>query len=202
MPRSRSIFLAAVMAISVVAVVPAFAHHPGPGNPPPRNQKSCVNKDGDPKQGQGQAKHCYPPATSSARVSSNSVSAGGSLTVSGSGYCNHAPNTVSLSLERPSEYVAGLGSKGAGSSGDFSTSVTIPRNTKPGSYDIVASGLASDCSAGTVQAASITVVDPKRAGLTEDAPASRNAAPWIAGVIVIALAVWFPIRRRLVRPPA
>lgn len=74
----------------------------------------------------------YPPDSPSASVSASTVSAGGSTTVSGTGW---QPNsTVSCTLSPGS---VSLGSATVDGNGAFSKTVTIPTGTSAGEYTIV-----------------------------------------------------------------
>jgi len=78
----------------------------------------------------------YPPPATGVGVSASIVSPGGSVTVTGHG-CP-ASSTVDITLTAPAQATVSLGSTTADTTGAFSTTVTIPSDTRPGTYQLVA----------------------------------------------------------------
>ncbi len=77
----------------------------------------------------------YPMGQCQLLLSSGMIPAGGTVVVTGSGFSSYTKVALSMS-----PYGTNLGSATADSSGGFTTSVTIPASTTPGTYTIVASG--------------------------------------------------------------
>ena len=78
----------------------------------------------------------YPPPAVGVGVSASIVAPGGTVTVTGHGCAGGS--TVDITLTAPAQATVSLGSTTADSSGAYSTTVTIPSNTRPGTYQLVA----------------------------------------------------------------
>lgn len=81
----------------------------------------------------GSPAFAYGPNAPSIQSSTSSTSPGGSLTVTGSGFCP----TCTITLTIHSTPVT-LGTTTSDANGNFSTSVSIPSDTAPGNHTIVA----------------------------------------------------------------
>ncbi len=103
----------------------------------------------------------YPPGQPTGAVSDTTVTPGQSIIVSGSNWC--PGSTVQLTLQPGN---ISLGSATAGAKGSFSQSVTIPRGLQPGTFHIVLTGLAADCSTRTSVSITIQVLAAPSAAFT------------------------------------
>lgn len=121
---------AALVVEESLAAAPAFGAPPcppgQPGNAPP-GQSGSGNAPGRPS--------TYPIGQCELLLSTGVIPAGGTVTVTGTGY--EAYVSVAISLD-PGGVV--LGSATANSGGSFTSNVTVPGRTPPGTYVLTATG--------------------------------------------------------------
>lgn len=94
----------------------------------------------------GPAAAQYPPEGPTGGVDDTTVESGGQLTVSGSGW--QAGSQVTLTLLSRTYH---LGTAQVDGNGSFSTTVTIPRNARPGRHTLRMSGTGADGAPRTVE---------------------------------------------------
>ncbi len=139
--------VAAPISAAQAATSPCPAGQPT-GNPPGHTSSG---KTGRPS---------YPIGECQLLLSHGIIPAGGQLTATGTGYAAGAG--VAVSLDPGSVRLASVVTD---NQGDFTTTLTIPRSTRPGRYDVVASGEAAG--GGTLRLeAALTVIAKQATGLT------------------------------------
>ncbi|MHB8246952.1 MAG: hypothetical protein ACYDGN_16700 [Acidimicrobiales bacterium] len=143
--------LSTVVPLSVVASFAVSAPAAGAATSPCPSGQPTGQPPGQPGQGGPTGRpSAYPIGQCQLLLSSGIVPAGQRLGVSGSGYLGHSSVAISL---RPGS--VRLGRTTTNHNGGFALRVTIPASTRPGRYDVVATGKSAY---GTMQLTAALVV--------------------------------------------
>ena len=144
----------------------------------------------------------YPPAPA-VSINPTIVEPGGTVTVTGSGFC--PSSTVTIRIKSDQGNTVATFSAVADSTGSFSTPVTVPSNLPAGRYTIETSGTDSGCQTARVLSANFTVrtaaaaaAQPRAAGLVAT---GADVLPWLLAaiaVIAVGAGLWMYARRRSV----
>jgi hypothetical protein len=122
----------------------------------------------------------YPPDEGGLEVSRTSLSAGDTLKATASGFCAKRDVGISLVSETAptgARSAVHPSSTPADGDGDVSVSVTIPRSTEPGDYELRLRGLGSDCSQVKSVSSRIEVLGARRTGGSGGDPGTRGEGP-------------------------
>jgi LPXTG-motif cell wall-anchored protein len=132
----------------------------------------------------------YPPKAPSVGVSDATVTAGESVTVSGSGW--QAGSSVSLSFHSAP---TSLGSANVRADGTFSTGVTIPSSASAGTHLIVASGTASNGRQRSVST-EVTVLAAAGASGTTAFTGAQVQTWMVAAAVLLAIGIGLVLASR------
>jgi len=121
----------------------------------------------------------YPPDEGGLEVSRTALRAGAALQAAASGFCPERGVRVSLVPQTPrsgAQPAVEPASAPADAEGDVSVSVTIPRATEPGAYELTLKGLGSDCRQAKVVRSRVEVLGVHAGGSGEAPGAGKKGS--------------------------